>query len=147
MHSLLTCSHAPASQTPCSNPRRNPTPLSLSRASATSIPAKLRKDLFFHQTNPRLWLKRITEQGWAPSSHNSSLCGGPFPVSLTWFAGNGLDGQSQLGVRGDRQWLVTWGKGWNHDVRHVNLLKAKKPTVSHWGPKALPRCRSAQDRR
>lgn len=61
-----------------------------------------------------------------------------FPVPLTWFAWNGLNGQSQLGVRGDRQRLVTWGKGWDHDIRHVNLLKATEPTVSPWEPKELP---------
>lgn len=64
----------------------------------------------------------------------------PCPVlpRLTWFAGNGLKRQSQLGIRSDRQRLVTWGKGWDHDIRQVNLLKAKKPTVSLWGPKELP---------
>jgi hypothetical protein len=46
---------------------------------------------------------------------------------LTWFAGDGLNRQSQLGVRGDRQRLVAWGEGWDHDIRHVDLLKAKNP--------------------
>jgi hypothetical protein len=40
---------------------------------------------------------------------------------------------------------VAWGEGWDHDVRHVNLLKAKKPTVSPWAPKSCPAGGSAQD--
>jgi hypothetical protein len=40
---------------------------------------------------------------------------------LHWFAGDGLNRQSQLGVRGDRQRLVAWGEGWDHDIRHVDL--------------------------
>lgn len=52
------------------------------------------------------------------------------PSTLTWFARDWLDGQSQLGVRGDRERLVAWGEGWDHDIRHIDLLRAKKPRVS-----------------
>lgn len=52
------------------------------------------------------------------------------PSTLTWFARDWLDGQSQLGVRGDRERLVAWGEGWDHDIRHIDLLRAKKPCVS-----------------
>lgn len=45
---------------------------------------------------------------WAPSLISRKLpLWWPFPVPLTWLAGNGLNGQSQLGVRSDRQRLVT----------------------------------------
>lgn len=60
------------------------------------------------------------------------------PSTLTWFAGDWLNGQSQLRVGGDRQRLVAWGEGWDHDIRHVDLLRAKKLCVSPWGPKQLP---------
>lgn len=78
---------------------------------------------------------------WAPSLTS----GQPSPPTLTWLAGNGLNGQSQLGVGGDRQRLVAWGEGWNHDVRHVDLLRAKKPCVSPWGAQPATQLWSSLD--
>lgn len=66
---------------------------------------------------------------WAPSLTS----GRPSPPTHTWLAGDGLNRQSQLGVGGNGQRLVAWGEGWNHDVRHVDLLRAKKHWVSPWG--------------
>lgn len=50
--------------------------------------------------------------------HFSTLLG-----RLTWLAGDGLQWKGHLGVRGHRQGLCVWMKGWDHDVRHVYLLK------------------------
>lgn len=78
-----------------------------------------------HTTSKRVneWMR--VDQGFPPASGQASLSSSLCPPKLTWFARNGLNRQSQLGVRGDRQRLVAWGKGWDHDIRHVDLLKAK----------------------
>lgn len=44
---------------------------------------------------------------------------------LTWFAGDGLDWERQLGVRSDRERLVAGGEGRNHDIGHVDLLEGE----------------------
>lgn len=36
--------------------------------------------------------------------------------------------------------MVAWGEGWNHDVRHVDLLRAKKHWLSPGGPNQPPGC-------
>lgn len=59
------------------------------------------------------------------------------PPPLTWFARDGLNRQGQLGLGSDRQGLVARGEGRDHDVRHVDLLRAKKPCVSPCGPTQL----------
>lgn len=65
---------------------------------------------------------------------NGERVPGLSPAPLTGFAGDWLDGQSQLGVGGDGQRLVAWGKGRDHDIRHVDLLRVKKARVILWGP-------------
>lgn len=42
---------------------------------------------------------------------------------LTRFAGDGLDGQCQLGLGGHWQGLVAGGEGGDHHVGHVDLLE------------------------
>lgn len=67
--------------------------------------------------NRDTWLgDRATLQGW----------GGP---QITWFAGDGLDGQRQLGLGGDREGLVAGGEGGDHHVGHVDLLEG---TGTRW---------------
>lgn len=49
----------------------------------------------------------------------------PRGTPLTWFAGDGLDGQRYLGVLRHGERLVAGGEGGDHDVRHVDLLEGR----------------------
>lgn len=61
---------------------------------------------------------------WGGQGHPAGL-GGP---QITWFAGDGLDGQCQLGLGGHREGLVAGGEGGDHHVGHVHLLEGTQGT-------------------